>query len=177
MKACKLKIISSNIIGDIDTPKIQYISKNTKMKFDPLLDEIKDNNVEKINCLEEKIKTKEEILTNKDEEKIVKNIQIEELIKYNLINNTNTDTNTNLNIIKEEENLISEENNKKIMEEDKNNLIIEEINKKKENNVDINDLCTISNNFLYKEDCNNLSINNNINDLNVKIKSSLNNNN
>ena len=188
MKTCKLKIISSNIIGDIDTPKIQYISKNTRIKFSPLIEEIKDNNVEKINCLEEKIKTKEEILPNKDEEKTVKNIQIEELIKYNLVNNnnTNTDTNTNintnnnLNIIKEEENLTLEENNKKIMEEDKNNPIIEEINKKEKNNVDINDLCTISNNFLYKEDCNNLNINNNnnnINDLNINTNSSLNNNN
>ena len=30
MKPCRLKIITSNIINDIDIPKVQYISKNKK---------------------------------------------------------------------------------------------------------------------------------------------------
>ena len=178
MKACKLKIISSNIIGDIDTPKIQYISKNKRINFNLLNDKIKDKD-EKINCLEEKIKVQDKILSNEVEEKMVKNIQLEELIKYELINNNNNTNNVNndLNNIKVEEN--------KIIEEEENNQIMEDNGKKEENikmennNIDINDLCTISNNFLYKEDGNNLNINNNnkSNDLNNNSISFLNNNN
>ena len=33
MKTCRLKIITANVLDDIDTPKIHYISQNKKPKI------------------------------------------------------------------------------------------------------------------------------------------------
>ena len=143
MKPCRLKIITSNIINDIDIPKVQYISKNKKsiknIKHSLLKDKIE--NTKKLEILKEKIEEKkDEIIPKEEEEKIVKNVQLEELIKYDLVNNDNNNNNNT--------------NNQENIEE--KNKIIEE-----QNNIDINDLCTISNNHLYEEDYNSIIINNN----------------
>ncbi len=133
MKPCRLKIITSDLINDIDTPKIQYISKNKQsiknIKHSLLKDKIKDN--KKLEILNEKIEEKNGEIIPK-EEKIVKNVQLEELIKYDLVNNNNNQENI----------------------EEKNKII-------EEHNIDINDLCTISNNHFYEEDYNSITINNN----------------
>ena len=171
MKTCRLKIITSNIINDIDIPKIHYVSQNKKVQFKPNIENINQSNTnEKIlEQLEEKIEN------HPEEKKFVNQIKLEELIKYDFINTTD---NIEINDKKEEN---KEENKIDIIEKkeeeiEKNNIDINNINEKKvenkeenkeenkgENNIDINDLCTISNQHLYEEDKNNNSINNNNN--------------
>ena len=175
MKICRLKIISSNIIDDIDTPKIHYISKNVNINF---LDKINisnnqsennnnnnNNNINNnsFNSNEKKLSDKKE--ENKEENKenitdennennaVVKQIQLEELIKYDFIdNNKNTET-YNLKSKKENENENENKNINSFDNKDEN-----ENNNNKD--IDINDLCTVSNQHLYEEDKNDLSNNN-----------------
>ena len=152
MKTCRLKIITSNIINDIDTPQIHYISQNKKVQFKSNIDNNNQSNTnEKIlEQLEEKIENQPE------EKKIVNQIQLEELIKYDFINTTDK---------KEEKKEVNKENNNIEIKDingknEENNLEINNINENKEenkaeNNIDIIDLCTISNQHLYEEDKNN----------------------
>ena len=127
MKVCRLKIIASNIIDNIDKPSIHYVSQNKKSKI-----YIEKKRYKQINRLDDKfgyIEVKEENTPKKN--KIMNQIQLEELINYDLVK-------SNQNIEKNAKNEIKEESN---------------------NNVNINDLCTISNQYLYEEDKNDNSIN------------------
>ena len=133
MKTCRLKIIASNIIDNIDKPSIHYISQNKKGQINIDIEENKE-----MDNLDDKlfghIEVKEENVPKENNE--MNQIQIGELIKYDLINN-------NQNIEKKAKNEIKEEDT---------------------NNVDINDLCTISNQNFYEEDKkdNNINIKDNI---------------
>ena len=138
MKECRLKIITANIIDDIDTPTIKYISQNQKSRS-------KNNEIseEPLNYIEEQILEQLEDKKNneKKESNILNHIQLQELIRYNYIsdntNNINNNINNNLNI-KEKNNI-------------NNNIEM--------NNLDINDLLTISNNNLKNNIINNNIIN------------------
>ena len=168
MKACRLKIISSNIINGIDEPKIHYVSQNkvvilksnneNKKQIDFLQDKIifsKED--EKINIGNEEIQ--------KDNNDIINNIQFEESIKHDLANNNeHINNNTNLMVENENKEEYKVENNIGLNKEEIKEEFIEE------NNIDVNDLCTVSNQHLYEEfksnnnnDINNENFNNNSN--------------
>ena len=157
MKTCRLKIISSNIINDIDHPKIHYVSQNKKVIIKPNVDN------KQIDFLEDKITQPmedEKTDTTKDyitkDNNAINKIQLEELIKNDFLNSNEQINDNNNNIyINEIEN--GKENNIDIN--------INENENKEENNIDINDLCTVSNQHFYEEFKMN-DINMNINNLN-----------
>ena len=101
---CRLKIIASNIINDIDTPEIKYISKNENMKIS--YDNNEEINQNEINESDEinyyNIKNLE--TNNKNNINKLDNLQqIDELINielenYNKIENFNSKINDNKNI-------------------------------------------------------------------------------
>ena len=101
---CRLKIIASNIINDIDTPEIKYISQNDNTTIDYNNDE--EQNQDEINELDEV-----NFYNNKNEEndeqndinKVEQLEQIDELINmelenYNKIGNNNSKSNEIRNI-------------------------------------------------------------------------------
>ena len=101
---CRLKIIASNIINDIDTPEIKYISQNDNTTIDYNNDE--EQNQDEINELDEI-----NFYNNKNEEndeqndinKVEQLEQIDELINmelenYNKIGNNNSKSNEIRNI-------------------------------------------------------------------------------
>ena len=128
MKVCRLKIITANIIDDIDTPKIHYISQNkqpimtnnNEEKENNLFQNIEINinqneNLEKINEEKIQIETKESI-NNNLENKTTNNINGNELYNTNNfldINDLCTISSKNLNEDKKINNILNyiEENN------------------------------------------------------------------
>ena len=181
MKTCRLKIITANIIDDIDTPKIQYISQNkiTNGRNNEYIDNL--SNIEEKK--EELIDQKEEIenKNNPDKNKIN---EIEELTKNDIDNNNNIQNYNfidNNNIEKIEDKNINEDNinldnningeNRNNNGNKENNNIIEDRNdfnnlednneNNEENNNDNNELYTKSNQYVYEDDKNNIVNNNN----------------
>ena len=128
MKTCRLKIITANIIDDIDTPKIHYISQNKQSK------KIISNN-------------------NKQDHQVYNNDNITQKENHEIINDRNQ--------IKSKE-IINylERNNEDKIENEKNKDYADE-------NIDINDLCTVSNKGLNIEQKINSIINNIDNNCNV----------
>ena len=102
MIKCRLKIIASNIINDIDTPEIKYISKNENMKIS--YDNDEEINQNEMNELDE-INYNNNLENNKQNNinKLNNLQQIDELINielanYNKIENNNSKINDNKNI-------------------------------------------------------------------------------
>ena len=128
MKTCRLKIITANILDDIDTPKIHYISQNKQSK------KIISNN-------------------NKQDHQVYNNDNITQKENHEIINDRNQ--------IKSKE-IINylERNNEDKIENEKNKDYADE-------NIDINDLCTVSNKGLNIEQKINSIINNIDNNCNV----------
>ena len=104
MMKCRLKIIASNIINDIDTPEIKYISQNENIDIN--YDNNEEQNKNEMNELDEI-----NFNNNKNEENIEQNYnnkidqleQIDELINielanYNRIGNNNSKLNEIKNI-------------------------------------------------------------------------------
>ena len=113
----KTKIITANIVNDTDTPKIHYVSQNKKD------DIIIGNNKEEEKNLLHKIEIDINQKDNLEEMKEDKNqFETKELLN-NLLENTNTNQ---VNIYDDNDNDNKKEN-------------------ERYNNIDINDLCTISN--------------------------------
>ena len=112
MKTCRLKIITANILDDIDTPKIHYISQNKQSK------KIISNN-------------------NKQDHQVYNNDNIIQKENHEIINDRNQ--------IKSKE-IINylERNSEDKIENEKNKDYADE-------NIDINDLCTVSNKDLNIE--------------------------
>jgi hypothetical protein len=139
MNKCRLKIICSNIINDIDSPFIKYVSKNERPKN---YISIKEKNI--IN--EEKNEFEENYFNY--------NVDIEQMN-----NNNNFENNEKYDINNIEEN---EKMDKLINDELENNNL--EINNNK--NIDSNELYTISNQHIYDENyfTPNISNNNTTND-------------
>ena len=126
MKKCRLKIITANIINDIDTPQIHYVSQNYPINVNKLFNEI-NNDYNNNNFL----KTKETTANNYT--------PIDDDIKF-LHNQT------------EIQNLILNEQDEQYIKKIKENLEINDNNNFKQNyNIDINDLFTISNNNIYQQ--------------------------
>ena len=118
MIKCRLKIICSNIINDIDTPKIKYISQHDNLKIsyqnieDEINKEIEDNNLnishkdkleERNNNDNNDLKIGDEYNLEQNNNKIDQLDQIEELINnelknYNKIDNNNYKLNDYKNI-------------------------------------------------------------------------------
>ena len=124
MKACRLKIITANILNENDTPQIHYISQNKKQKKLNIINNNDINNKDLNHYLEENNKIEKEII-----EKITENKSPEEILNndnknYQDINNENIENNEN--------------------ENGRNDNIFEQ-------KVDINDLYTISNKNLCEE--------------------------
>ena len=121
MIKCRLKIIASNIINDIDTPKIKYISKNENLKILPEIDE--EINQNEMNELDEinynNIENQEDIKENYNNDKLDHLKQIDELINIELANYNK-----------------SENNNSK---------------RNDNRNIDVNELFTISNQHIYDD--------------------------
>ena len=147
MIKCRLKIISSNIINDIDTPQIKYISKNDTQN----------------------------ILTPKFEEK--NEIEIYQNYENNPINTKNTNNNQLDQINSNNQSEHNESNEEQIYKNNINEIdhIEEFINKKiedfiqlenndskiKENkNIENNELYTISNQHIYDENYYSPNVNN-----------------
>ena len=137
MKTCRLKIITANIIEDTATPEIHYVSQIKKVKQEII--PISPNKTEnKDNKIEENNLVKEEHIEKKDEENEDK-ILLEE-------NANNID------------NKISEEKN--IGENGVKDPSIEQ-------NIDENDLWTISNQKIYEIQNINNEVDNNSNNYNI----------
>ena len=140
MKTCRLKIITANIIEDTATPEIHYVSQIKKNKQEII--PISPNNENKIvNKIEENNLVKEEHIEKNNEEKEEKNA---------LEENTN-------NI----ENIENKELEEKNIEE--NGIKDPSI----EQNIDQNDLWTISNQKLYEIQNMNNEADNNSNNYNL----------
>ena len=123
MKVCRLKIITANIVNDTDTPKIHYVSQNKKD------DIIIGNNKEEEKNLLHKIEIDINQKDNLEEMKEDKNqFETKELLN-NLLENTNTNQ---VNIYDDNDNDNKKEN-------------------ERYNNIDINDLWTISNKNLNEQ--------------------------
>jgi len=131
MKTCRLKIITANIIDDIDTPDIKYISQNDSNSFFKESPYIKTS---PINYVKEKNEGKADNKTTnlKDSKDIINRINLQELIRYDMEN----DNTMNLNNCLENINILNE------------NF--------EENNIDINDLCTVSNQHMFEDVQNNI---------------------
>ena len=141
MKTCRLKIITANIIEDTATPEIHYVSQIKKIKQEII--PISPNKIENkenkiINKIEENNLVKEEHIEKKDEENEDK-ILLEE----------------NANDI---DNKISEEKN--IGENGVKDPSMEQ-------NIDENDLWTISNQKIYEIQNINNEVDNNSNNYNI----------
>ena len=104
MIKCRLKIIASNIINDIDTPEIKYISKNENMKISyDNNEEINQNEInesDEINYYNIKnLETNNQNNINKlDNLKQIDELINIELANYNKIENNNSKINDNKNI-------------------------------------------------------------------------------
>ena len=161
MKKCRLKIISSNIIDDIDNPIIQYISQNSKCVDNKNISKNINENNNSFNSFNSFINNEQKIEENKEnisnEKNIQNQIQLVDLIKYDFVSN-----NQNLETINNKIENINANNDKGDNIESNDNKIdnINSNDNKEENNIDINDLCTISNQHIYEEDKNNISSNN-----------------
>jgi len=151
MNKCRLKIISSNIINDIDNPEIKYVSQSNR----PLLTiPYEDENIYNEENNEEELK-------EVHENNFTYSNKLDPINSYNMTNSKkeNTEENENINRIEDIEN-IEEFINKKI-----ENYINEEtknLDKKENKNIDSNELYTISNQHNYNDNFLN-SINNNYN--------------
>ena len=176
MKTCRLKIITANIIDDTDIPRIQYISQNkrTNEKFNELIDELsnveqKENKENINNPNNNKIDEIEQFTKNDiDNNNNIQDYNINSIDNNNIekvdnnindidINNNNIDNND----IMDNNNYIENEENNNIIEDRKEyNNIEENKGNSEENKIDINDLCTRSNQYEYEDDKSNI-INNN----------------
>ena len=139
MKPCRLKIITANIIDDIDTPSIKYISQNDPNSFYNESPYIKTS---PINYIKEK---KEGQIYNKtanliESKDIINRINLQELVRYDMENDNTMNLNNNL---------------------ENNNFLNENI---EENNIDVNDLCTVSNQHMFEDIQNNILNNMEVND-------------
>jgi len=188
MKTCRLKIITANIIDDTDIPRIQYISQNKKPegrlnelsnieeKKEELIEQkeekenINDQNNNRVNEIEEFTKKDNDNDNNNDMQNYnmnsIDNNNIEkEDININDIeaNNNNIDNIYNINnndFGDNRNNIENEENNNNIEDRKDDNNIEDNIGNNEENNIDINDLCTKSNQYVYEDDKNNVNNNN-----------------
>ena len=139
MKPCRLKIITANIIDDIDTPSIKYVSQNDPNSFYNESPYIKTS---PINYIKEK---KEGQIYNKtanliESKDIINRINLQELVRYDMENDNTMNLNNNL---------------------ENNNFLNENI---EENNIDVNDLCTVSNQHMFEDIQNNILNNMEVND-------------
>ena len=204
-KACRLKIIIANIKDNIDSPSIQYISQNKEKNKS---NESLIINKKHINYNEEKIveQIDENQEKNLKESQIINQIQLEELMRYDLINNSidnnneeninnNIEHNNRENLNKNAESKIIRENmnsNKEINNREKNsdkkiinyydnfdNYLKNNNENKEENSVDINKLYTISNKQINDDNknFNTYNFDNSNNKINISINDYINNNN
>ena len=139
MKPCRLKIITANIIDDIDTPSIKYVSQNDPNSFYNESPYIKTS---PINYIKEK---KEGQIYNKtanliESKDIINRINLQELVRYDMENDNTMNLNNNL---------------------ENNNFLNENV---EENNIDVNDLCTVSNQHMFEDIQNNILNNMEVND-------------
>ena len=150
MIKCRLKIISSNIINGIDTPKIMYVSQNDIPKIiinyneENDVSETKDNNLMNNN---ESEKINYEHNNEHNSEHIDENIE-----SNNINNNDNNDNNY------EQMEQIEEYINKQIsnyIQVENNDSQLNEIK-----NINSNELYTISNQHIYDDNCFSPNVNN-----------------
>ena len=147
MIKCRLKIISSNIINDIDTPQIKYISKNDISNI--LISETEEN--KEIEIYQNNENNPINTLTNQIEQTNSNNVS-----EHNESNNEQKlNNNNNINEIDH----IDEFINRKI--EDFIQLENNESKIKENKNIDNNELYTISNQHIYDENHNSPKVNNN----------------
>ena len=147
MIKCRLKIISSNIINDIDTPQIKYISKNDISNI--LISETEEN--KEIEIYQNNENNPINTLTNQIEQTNSNNVsehyESNNDQKYNNNNNINEIDHIDEFINKKIEDFIQLENNESKIKENKN--------------IDNNELYTISNQHIYDENHNSPKVNNN----------------
>ena len=147
MIKCRLKIISSNIINDIDTPQIKYISKNDISNI--LISETEEN--KEIEIYQNNENNPINTLTNQIEQTNSNNVsehnESNNEQKYNNNNNINEIDHIDEFINKKIEDFIQLENNESKIKENKN--------------IDNNELYTISNQHIYDENHNSPKVNNN----------------
>ena len=133
MKTCRLKIITANIIDNVDTPQIHYISKIKKLAMTP----------NKINNEE-----------NKKNEDIIENKENKENKMENNLDEDNLNQNENIEKIGEVNNNIQYQSQEFMNNNENNNLGKNNQDELKNNGIeekiDINDLYTISNQNLNK---------------------------
>ena len=146
MIKCRLKIISSNIINDIDTPQIKYISKNDMPNI--LISETEEN--KEIEIYQNNENNPINTLTNQIEQTNSNNVS-----EHNESNNEQKYNNNNINEIDH----IDEFINKKI--EDFIQLENNDSKIKENKNIDNNELYTISNQHIYDENHYSPKVNNN----------------
>ena len=144
MKTCRLKIITANVLDDIDTPKIHYISQNKKPKIITHINKEQNQliyNIEVNKMKKENLETLEKIIEDKNQ------IQSKEIINYlehnnqeNIIENekNNNIIDTNIDI-----NDLCTISNKNLIDEQKLNNVLNYLDNK--SNVE-NDL---TNNYPY----------------------------
>ena len=112
MKSCRLKIITANIVNDIDSPEIHYVSQNTIMNFNnnekkpeikktPTDEEIQKTNNTTSNTLatidlQTKKVTEQIEIKNGNQNKNINNNELYVLSKNN--NNTNNDPQSTINL-------------------------------------------------------------------------------
>ena len=147
MIKCRLKIISSNIINDIDTPQIKYISKNDISNI--LISETEEN--KEIEIYQNNENNPINTLTNQIEQTNSNNVsehyESNNDQKYNNNNNINEIDHIDEFINRKIEDFIQLENNESKIKENKN--------------IDNNELYTISNQHIYDENHNSPKVNNN----------------
>ena len=102
MIKCRLKIIASNIINDIDTPEIKYISKNENMKIsydnDEEINQNEMNELDEINYNNNLENNKHNNINKLDNLQQIDELINIELANYNKIENFNSKINDNKNI-------------------------------------------------------------------------------
>ena len=102
MIKCRLKIIASNIINDIDTPEIKYISKNENMKIsydnDEGINQNEMNELDEINYNNNLENNKHNNINKLDNLQQIDELINKELANYNKIENNNSKINDNKNI-------------------------------------------------------------------------------
>ena len=102
MIKCRLKIIASNIINDIDTPEIKYISKNENMKIsydnDEEINQNEMNELDEINYNNNLENNKHNNINKLDNLQQIDELINIELANYNKIENNNSKINDNKNI-------------------------------------------------------------------------------
>ena len=176
MKTCRLKIITANIIDDTDTPKIQYISQNKKsnVKYKELIDELSNIEEKKEELIEQKEDKENLNNPNNNEinniEQFTKNDIDNNNIDNNNIDNNNIDNNNNDNNMIEDRKDDNNMGGNNIEDNIGGNNIEYNIegnniadNIVEENKIDINNLCTKSNQYEYEDDTSNIVNNNNNN--------------